>query len=515
MLKKLAAAFVIVTLVTMLAGGIVLTIIQRSARGEIRRITAPLPGAPVVVEKGGAFSVSLNLHPEAAVDRVYLAAVFARDDLHYVLQVVDSRTDPRKTTRRTLRVKVPPLTPRSLYDLVVVSSLRGRTSVDDQPGVVSVRDPGGGFSFLVTGRLESLTAGGMTSRARAELGKMIAEINLLNPDFAVIPGGFSGGVLKERDFRALSGALASDARVPFFLFPSPSDRGRVTIRGGLLYDNGKAWKKYFHAGPASFDVGRFHVALPDTSDCGVERDLGTFRSEGGAALCCMGAVTLSWLRSDLSGASARGRRTLVFTGCAPGAPPGDGRRERAGRFPNPFTDRAIAKLMNENGVVAVFDLIRAKDGEVTLRDGLRVVSTRGGKHPASLPGYSLVYVKNGELTGAHYVPPHGAAPFGKVRVKETRPNDGAAHDNRFVIVNGLNRRLERLRVEALMAPAPPGAYNVSGADAASWFLTPGKTHLFLTADVEKGAARTISIESVKKTKPARSAPPAKGKKRGK
>jgi 3',5'-cyclic AMP phosphodiesterase CpdA len=271
---------------------------------KITGIIYPTIGYPQIVPAGKDFTLEFDFtaddpdapQPEKAEGwRVSIASsngyIWYEDELEVSgVEVGESRRWPPGSGREVYRVwqvtaRVPSDVPPDLYDLEVRVEVDGKTVVDTQPNCLAVSS---GFKenyrvvhisdahvFDVTFPFSCHHDRGL--RDAAYLRKVVDQINLINPDFAIFTGDLifgqkylprdwppdgrhSGSSEYEYELLWAYQALC-DLDVPCFMIPGNHDAYNDTARDGCEW-----WTDLFGPLYYSFDYGDDHYTMINTMD---------------------------------------------------------------------------------------------------------------------------------------------------------------------------------------------------------------------------------------------------------
>jgi predicted phosphodiesterase len=229
-------------------------------------IEYPLSTVPVIVEKGGEFTIRFTSNEfdaasayistsyEPLVDEFWLTSgdIWVIDDLWY------------------MNVTIPLIVPEELYNITILLDQNGTLLSSSQPRAVSVVDEfSDNFSFIHLADFHVGDPRGLRESIRETLGmksikRCISEVNLLNPDFVIISGDLVFGQLYPREYSReykKCYELIQMFDVPTYLCPGNHDGYRRPFEDGLEF-----WKEYFGPLYYSFEYGNYHYISINSYD---------------------------------------------------------------------------------------------------------------------------------------------------------------------------------------------------------------------------------------------------------
>ncbi len=345
-----------------------------------RAIVSPSLMKPALVEQGAEFTVELAL-PEAwpvvAAEPSAVGISLVSRESEVVAECRDVRVCSNGLWHLT--VAVPDTAATGLYDLIVAVRPASSTPlVLSGPHTVSVRNAGNDFTFAILSDIHlnnpKGAAGGDVPNAR--LMQAIAELNEMQPDFAVLLGDLveSTADTYARDYQMIQDIFAGHAEFPVFGVMGNHDGQVVGAVSGF-----EMWQSRFGPLYYSFDLGMWHFVVGNTYDHPAHPSDNGF----------VGAEQIRWIEADVAEAFARGQRIAAFV------------------HHNPFDDRwvfvdegrqALAQALSRGGARYVFAGHRHSD-QLELLPTARIVTTRtvqAGSDDSEV-GYRLVMVEQGRM----------------------------------------------------------------------------------------------------------------------
>jgi len=345
-----------------------------------RAIVSPSLMKPALVEKGAEFTVELALpqgwagvaaEPSALGVSLISAESEVRADCRGVRVCSDGLWQ--------LTVAVPPTAAAGLYDLIVTVRSAGNTPlVLSGPHTVSIRSAGNDFTFAILSDIHlnnpKGAAGGDVPNAR--LMQAIAELNEVQPDFAVLLGDLveSTADTYAGDYQMIWDIFVSHAKFPVFGVMGNHDGQVVGVVNGF-----EMWRSRFGPLYYSFDLGVWHFVVGNTYDRPAHPSDNGF----------VGAEQIRWIEADVAAAFSRGQRIAAFV------------------HHNPFDNRwvfvdegrqALAQALSRGGARYVFAGHRHSD-QLELLPTAKIVTTRtvqAGNDDSEV-GYRLVMVEQGRM----------------------------------------------------------------------------------------------------------------------
>ena len=435
---------------------------------HVRNLVWPTIGYPALVAPGGLIEAEVDLERGQAERasgwqafirpaRKALSGLSYRLDLKRAWMAV-SRRWPRGTRRGGrsgiwhVELGVPADAVPELYDLTVEADTPGGRVSDGQAHSVSVvENLKDDFTFIsladihvhkrdITGFAQKQTDKGISPDGKPVFfERAIEQINLIRPDFVVMLGDFIRAQDAPGDyqyeFERFFGELAR-LEVPTFMVPGNHDL-YVNEVDGL-----RVWQENIGPPWYSFDVGAFHFTCADTCDWPypdriVMEKLGLFvypRKWQGQILDAKDEKDpstytgqLAWMRDDLS-AHQRSPLRLVLLHHDPYRPGGEGMafdNERfallfslGGRGEGRYALQELAKRYRVNMVLSGHihsDYVgrapwASGDGETVYANQTCTYYDEGGMSD-KYPGYRLLKVEGGRVTGFTYLDGFHSMPF--------------------------------------------------------------------------------------------------------
>jgi hypothetical protein len=364
---------------------------------EIRR---PLSSLPAIVEPGSSFEAEVALDSGAEVVDFYLSTSNSRVEYEYRLEV--EGVEVTESGYR-LVIRVPDDVFEDLYDLYMRARTGDGAEIwDVQPRAVSVADVDGDFTFIhltdmhVGDWLRTIIDGQFSLVENLVMGwklayEVVEEVNLIHPDFVVITGDIVYGGNYEIEYDAFYQILQR-FDVPTFVLPGNHDTIDLLlpippIPGPIRQDGRDYYLRYIGPLYYSFDYGKAHFTMADSSDCTDLLRTGIFGTSITGMSGCMSEEQLRWIGSDLMCGSE-----LKFL-C----------------FHHPIdqlsTGKELVEILDTRGVDFVLNG-HEHDDYVYQHGGTTVVRTTscGGDTRGGYWGYRLFEVKGWEVTSYGSIP---------------------------------------------------------------------------------------------------------------
>ena len=242
------------------------SLIDNIVKNSSIKIEYPLSTVPVIVEKGGEFTVRITCDTfdtayayistsyEPLVDEFWLTVgdIWSIDGVCYI------------------NVSVPLVVPPELYNITILLDQNGILLEASQQRAVSVVEEfTDDFSFVHITDFHVGDPRGLLESVRESIGmksikRCISEINILHPDFVIISGDLVYGQLYPREYSKeykKCYELIQRFDVPTYLCPGNHDGYRRLFEDGLEF-----WKIYFGPLYYSFDFGNYHYLSINSYD---------------------------------------------------------------------------------------------------------------------------------------------------------------------------------------------------------------------------------------------------------
>jgi predicted MPP superfamily phosphohydrolase len=242
------------------------SLIDNIVKNSSVKIDYPLSTVPVIVEKGGEFTVRFK---SDTFDAVYAYISTSYEPLvdEFWLTVGDIWFS---NDLWNMNVKIPDIVPEELYNITILLDKNGVLLSSSQQRAVSVVEEfTDDFSFIHITDFHVGDPRGLLESIRETLGmksikRCISEINILHPDFVIISGDLVFGQLYPREYSReykKCYKLIQKFDVPTYLCPGNHDGYRRPFEDGLEF-----WKKYFGPLYYSFDFGDYHYLSINSYD---------------------------------------------------------------------------------------------------------------------------------------------------------------------------------------------------------------------------------------------------------
>lgn len=232
------------------------------------KIIYPLSTFPAIVEKGGNFTLRVNVSYFPQEWEITLSTAYDIVWDVIPLHILNIQYDTVNSLWNVL-VEVPINIDEELYNLTVkvITSL-GHFEVTE-PRAVCVREIGDNFSFIHLTDFHIGDPRGMKVDIQQTIGwkaakKCISEINLLNPDFVVITGDLTFGQLYPFEYSfeyRKCYEILQMFQVPTFICPGNHD-GYIQFG----QDGFKFWQEFFGPLYYSFNYGDYHFTMVNSYD---------------------------------------------------------------------------------------------------------------------------------------------------------------------------------------------------------------------------------------------------------
>jgi predicted MPP superfamily phosphohydrolase len=242
------------------------SLIDNIVKNSSVKIDFPLSTVPVIVEKGGEFTVRFTSDTfEAAY--AYISTSYEPLVEEFWLTVGDIWFS---NDLWNMNVSIPLIVPEELYNITILLDRNGVLLYSSQPRAVSVIEEfTDDFSFIHITDFHVGDPRGLLESIRETLGmksikRCISEINILHPDFVIISGDLVFGQLYPREYSReykKCYELIQKFDVPTYLCPGNHDGYRRPFEDGLEF-----WKKYFGPLYYSFDYGNYHYLSINSYD---------------------------------------------------------------------------------------------------------------------------------------------------------------------------------------------------------------------------------------------------------
>jgi predicted MPP superfamily phosphohydrolase len=370
------------------------------------KIDYPLSTVPVIVEKGGDFTVKfsgdsfdsayayISTSYETIVDEFWLTVgdIWFSNDLW------------------NMNVTIPLIVTEELYNITIMLDQNGTSLSSSQPRAVSVVEEfTDDFSFIHLTDFHVGDPRGLLESIRETIGmksikRSISEINILNPDFVIISGDLVFGQLYPREYSReykKCYELIQEFDVPTYLCPGNHDGYRRPFEDGLEF-----WKQYFGPLYYSFDYGNYHFQAINSYDMSpLSRFTFLFIpfNWGGS----IQDEQLQWIENDLS--SSDSELTFMFMHHNP---LWDTRGESL--FRKPYNNREnLLGLIDQFGVDMVLAGHVHFDNVTIINDTIyltTITPSSSNSGDDSYWGYRLIEIEEGMIASYNYKEPKYSIP---------------------------------------------------------------------------------------------------------
>lgn len=525
---------------------------------HINRLAWPTIGYPALAAPGGLIEAEVDIGGGAQAEQVSGWKAFITP-VRKALKGLVYRLNPRRAWRAVsnrwpkgtrfggvrgiwhVELEVPADAVPELYDLAVEADTAGGHMSDSQQHAVSVVDgPGRDLTFIsladihvhergITGFAQKQTNKGIKPDGRPVFfEEAIEQINLIRPDFVVMLGDFIRAQKDPGEYQFEFDWFYKELarfEVPTFMVPGNHDL-YVNEVDGL-----RVWQENIGPPFYSFDVGDCHFTCANTNDWPyadriVMEKLGLFvypRKWQGQILSYTDekdastySGQLAWMRDDLAAHQSSPLR-LTLLHHDPYRPDGKGISFENERFAGVFSlggkgkgRKALLELASRYRVQMVMSGHIHSDyvgrapwsdgkGETIYANQTCVYFDEGGMADR-YPGYRLVKVQGGRVTGFTYLDGYHSVPFydGSVLKGDTdldrldRPAlaAGSSSSLEWDVASYLGVPVE-LRGMVVTAPGPSG-YSVLGGEVYRTVKIPGgnQIQLYVKTSVPKGTPGT-------------------------
>lgn len=473
---------------------------RRLPEPVVHNMKQPLWMQPDIVAPGGLLTVHIKAGQRPEIERVLLNNTVSPEELEYKVKVENLKFDAEQQMA-IMTVRVPKLIPEALYDLSVWYHEGPRLMHQAQINSVKVQARRKGtFTFAVVSQFVFHSDVDNPARRRNEMRALFEELNIMNPDFIVVPGGISGSFwTSPDDVTTFFDLVRKYLTVPLYLLPNEDDIGRVTLIGRELRPKGILWRRV--AGPRHFRFTHEGIEFVgvDTFSCQDRKRNVLKRSD--TAPGCISESELKWLKKQLEDVKKKHRAVFLFSHHSPANK--DWINDEGVKFPvfERKSQTKMLKLIQQYDVPVVFSGHVQRDTmqRVGKGDTIFVSQGSGGRLTvADKPALRLVTVVKGKLSADNisYVNKPASVPLGKVTATFRVPNDGGTESNTITVNNGLKRPLVNMSLCAMMARKGDNSeYDVSGGDA-QILQTFGSRfqYVFLTFHLTPGEKRIFEIK---------------------
>ncbi len=377
------------------------------------KIVYPLSSVPVIVEKGGQFTIRLESSEFDAV-YAYISTAYEPVVDNIWLDIGDIWSIEETWC---INVSVPSITPEELYNITVLLDQGSLLLSASQPRAVSVIEEfTDDFSFIhITdfhvGDLRGFTESVWKTIGWKSIKRCIHEINLLKPDFVIISGDLVYGQLYPLEYSKEYKncfEMIQMFDVPTYLCPGNHDGYRRAREDGL-----KFWTEYFGPHYYSFDYGDYHFQAINSYDLPASRRLCFFfipLNWGGS----LQDEQLQWIENDLVENS--GDLNFMFMHHNPlWETTQDSLVGR--RYKN---REELLTIIDNNNVDMVLAGHVHFDNVTTVNDTIFITTTTpesGIDAEDGYWGYRLINIEDGEISSYNYKDPKYSIPSYKIKAK--------------------------------------------------------------------------------------------------
>jgi predicted MPP superfamily phosphohydrolase len=370
------------------------------------KIDYPLSTVPVIVEKGGEFTIRFS---SGSFDTAYAYISTSYEPIvdEFWLTVGDIWFS---NDLWNMNVTIPLIVPEELYNISIMLDQNGTSVSSSQPRAVSVVEEfNDDFSFIHLTDFHVGDPRGLLESIRETIGmksikRSISEINILNPDFVIISGDLVFGQLYPREYSReykKCYELIQEFDVPTYLCPGNHDGYRRPFEDGLEF-----WKQYFGPLYYSFYYGNYHFQAINSYDMSpLSRFAFLFIpfNWGGS----IQDEQLHWIESDLSSSNSELKFMFMHHN-----PLWDTRGESL--FRKPYENREnLLDLIDQYEVDMVlaghvhFDNVTIVNDTIYLTT---ITPSSSNSGPDSYWGYRLVKIEDGAIASYNYKEPKYSIP---------------------------------------------------------------------------------------------------------
>ena len=450
------------------------------------KIVHPLSTFPVIVEKGGNFTLRINTTYYPQEWKVMLSTAY---DIVY-----DEINLPIKNSQYNITshlwdivASVPLFIEEELYNLTVgIASSEGYFETVE-PRAVCVKEISNNFSFVHLTDFHIGDPRGMKVNIQQTIGwkaakKCINEINLLDPDFVVITGDLVFGQLYPFEYSfeyKKCYEILQSFQVPTFVCPGNHD-GYIQFG----QDGFKFWQEFFGPLYYSFNYGDYHFTMVNSYDWPAKSRVAfsylAFNWGG-----YIGNEQLNWIEKDLQKSKDAKLNFILL-------------------HHNPLWDTKNDSLLKNGyeGRKELLSLIERYDVDavlaghvhydnVTIKNNTTYITTTTaasdlGSQDACW-GYRLIEIKNGEIESYSY---KGKYSIPSYRLNYTYTiNDGSMDTVNVEIENDLEMNIEA----TIHFYVPIGNYEVENGEIFMERSKGGIKEVYVKASIDATSNKEIII----------------------
>jgi len=377
------------------------------------KIVYPLSSVPVIVEKGGKFTIQIEA---SEFDTLYAYISTAYEP---VVDNIWLDIDNVWSTEGTwcINVSVPSITPEELYNITVLLDQGSILLSASQPRAVSVVEEfTDDFSFIHITDLHVGDPRGFSESIWKTIGlksikRCIHEINLLKPDFVIISGDLVYGQLYPFEYSKeykICYEMIQMFDVPTYLCPGNHDGYRRPREDGL-----KFWTEYFGPHYYSFNYGNYHFQAVNSYDLPASRRLCLFfipLNWGGS----IQDEQFQWIENDL--VENKGDLNFMFIHHNP-----LWETKQDSLVGRSYKNREqLLSLIEQNNVDMVLAGHVHFDNVTIVNDTIFITTTTPESSIDTEDGYwgyRLINIENGEISSYNYKDPKYSIPSYKIKAK--------------------------------------------------------------------------------------------------
>ena len=377
------------------------------------KIVYPLSSVPVIVEKGGKFTIKIEA---SEFDTLYAYISTAYEP---VVDNIWLDIDNVWSTEGTwcINVSVPSITPEELYNITVLLDQGSILLSASQPRAVSVVEEfTDDFSFIHITDLHVGDPRGFSESIWKTIGlksikRCIHEINLLKPDFVIISGDLVYGQLYPFEYSKeykICYEMIQMFDVPTYLCPGNHDGYRRPREDGL-----KFWTEYFGPHYYSFNYGNYHFQAINSYDLPASRRLCIFfipLNWGGS----IQDEQFQWIENDL--VENKGDLNFMFIHHNP-----LWETKQDSLVGRSYKNREqLLTIIEQNNVDMVLAGHVHFDNVTIVNDTIFITTTTPESSIDTEDGYwgyRLINIENGEISSYNYKDPKYSIPSYKIKAK--------------------------------------------------------------------------------------------------
>ncbi|UCF50372.1 MAG: metallophosphoesterase [Thermoplasmatales archaeon] len=382
------------------------SLIDNIVKNSSVKIEYPLSTLPVIVEKGGEFTVRFTCDPFDSV-YAYISTSYEPivDEFWLTIGEIWYSND-----LWNMNVTIPYIVTEELYNITILLDQNDILLSSSQQRAVSVVEEfTDNFSFIHLADFHVGDPRGLLESIRESIGmksikRCISEINILNPNFVIISGDLVFGQLYPREYSKeykKCYELIQMFDVPTYLCPGNHDGYRRPFEDGLEF-----WKKFFGPHYYSFDYGNYHYLSINSYDMSA---LSRFAflfiplNWGGS----IQDEQLNWIEEDL--ASSNPDLTFMFMHHNP-----LWETKRESLFRKSYKNREnLLDLIYQYGVDMVLAGHVHFDNVTIVNETTYVTTTTPSSSYSgndSYWGYRLIKIEDGEIASFNYKEPKFSIP---------------------------------------------------------------------------------------------------------